>query len=91
MQKTYVAVTRGVLPKVEGQLTDFLLRDGKTNTSRVVDRKTPGSEESFAGLQDTVGTDNGSETVFGGNPSAYRPPPSDPGTVCPRGNVPCGG
>ena len=45
MQKTYVAVTRGVLPKVEGQLTDFLLRDGKTNTSRVVDRKTPGAKK----------------------------------------------
>ncbi len=41
-------------------------------------QKDAGSEESFAGLQDTVGTDNGSETVFGGNPSAYRPPPSDP-------------
>ena len=34
MQKTYVAVTRGVLPKVEGQLTDFLLRDGKTERRR---------------------------------------------------------
>ena len=47
MQKIYAAVTRGIPAKQEGQMTDFLLRDGKTNTSRVADRKTPGAKKAL--------------------------------------------
>ncbi|MDL2236740.1 RluA family pseudouridine synthase [Christensenellaceae bacterium OttesenSCG-928-K19] len=42
-QKSYLAVTRGSLPK-EAALTDWLLKDAATNISRVVSQDTPGAK-----------------------------------------------
>lgn len=44
MQKVYRAVVTGKLPE-NGELTDHLLKDGRTNTSRVVPKGTPESKE----------------------------------------------
>lgn len=42
--KYYYAMVSGVPEKKSGTLEDFLLRDGKSNTSSVVDRNTPGAK-----------------------------------------------
>lgn len=42
--KYYYAVTDGVPDKKSGNLEDYLLRDGKTNTSKVVSRQTNGAK-----------------------------------------------
>lgn len=42
--KYYYAVTDGVPDKLAGTLEDYLLRDGKTNTSKVVSSKTTGAK-----------------------------------------------
>ncbi len=42
--KYYYAVTDGVPYKAKGTLEDYLLRDGKTNLSKVVDSKTAGAK-----------------------------------------------
>lgn len=42
--KYYYAVTDGVPDKVKGTLEDYLLRDGKTNLSKVADKKTAGAK-----------------------------------------------
>ena len=45
MIKYYQAVLTGELPNEYGTLTDYLLKDGKTNTTRVVDAKTKGAKK----------------------------------------------
>ena len=45
--KFYYAVTDGVPEAGKGQLTDYLLRDGRTNTSAVVESSTPGAKLSL--------------------------------------------
>lgn len=42
--KYYYAVTDGIPAKQSGKLTDYLLRDGRTNFSRVVLDNTPGAK-----------------------------------------------
>ena len=42
--KFYYAVTDGVLEQRKGTLEDYLLRDGKTNTSKVVSKSTEGAK-----------------------------------------------
>lgn len=42
--KFYYAVTDGVPETGKGQFTDYLLRDGRTNTSAVVESSTPGAK-----------------------------------------------
>lgn len=42
--KFYYAMTDGVLDKPRGSLEDYLLRDGRTNTSKVVSRSTEGAK-----------------------------------------------
>lgn len=42
--KYYYAVTDGVPDKIKGTLEDYLLRDGKTNLSKVADKKTEGAK-----------------------------------------------
>ena len=44
MVKYYQAVLTGELPDEAGTLTDYLVRDGKTNTSRVVSKDTKGAK-----------------------------------------------
>ena len=44
MEKYYQALLCGVVEE-EGELTDYLLRDGKTNISRVVEKGTPGAKK----------------------------------------------
>ena len=48
--KFYYAVTDGVPEQKKGTLEDYLLRDGKTNTSKVVSKKYGGRKVSKAGL-----------------------------------------
>jgi len=40
--KTYTTLVKGSLPETEGELIDYLVKDGKTNTSRVVTEDHPG-------------------------------------------------
>lgn len=56
--KYYYAVVCGVIPEKEGTLTDYLLRDGRSNTSAVVTEQTPGAKRAvlhyhLAAIQDT--------------------------------------
>lgn len=44
MGKYYLAEVDGVIPNEEGTLEDFLIKDGKSNTSRVVKAGTPGAK-----------------------------------------------
>lgn len=46
MEKWYLAIVRGKLPGEKGHLVDYLLKDGKTNMSRVVKEGTKGSKRS---------------------------------------------
>ena len=43
MTKHYLAVVTGIPPE-EGELTDFLRKDGRTNTSAIVPKGTPGAK-----------------------------------------------
>ncbi len=45
MEKEYYAVVEGEPSEKEGRLTHWLLRDGKTNTSKVVDKNTSQAKE----------------------------------------------
>lgn len=45
MGKYYLAEVDGVIPKEADTLTDYLLKDAKTNTSRVVPKGTAGAKE----------------------------------------------
>lgn len=45
LTKKYVALVAGVLQTQEGKLTDYLLKDGRTNLSRVVPGETNGAKE----------------------------------------------
>lgn len=44
VEKQYLAVLNGIPTEKSGELNDWLLRDGKTNTSRVVPQGTPGAK-----------------------------------------------
>ena len=46
MEKWYLAIVCGKLPEKKGRLVDYLLKDGKTNISRVVKEGTKGSKRS---------------------------------------------
>lgn len=46
-KKTYLAVVHGILKNNSGELRNYLLKDTKTNTVKVVDSKTPGSKEAI--------------------------------------------
>lgn len=43
--KEYEAVLCGKLPAVRGTLTDYLIKDGQTNTSRICPAQTPGAKK----------------------------------------------
>jgi len=45
MDKQYYAVLNGILEKKEGTLEDYLLKDGKTNLSKVVSKQTKDAKE----------------------------------------------
>lgn len=45
VDKVYHALVEGVPDPLEGRLTDYLLRDGKTNCSRVVPKGTKGAKQ----------------------------------------------
>ena len=59
--KYYQAVLTGELPDEEGDMVDYLLRDGKTNTSKVVKRGTKGAKKAELEYEvlDVVETDTG--------------------------------
>lgn len=43
--KHYLALVDGIPPKAEGTLTDYMVKDGRTNTSRICRKSTPGAKE----------------------------------------------
>lgn len=45
--KVYHAIILGNLPQKEGTLVDYLLKDGRTNTSKVCSPNTPGAKKSI--------------------------------------------
>lgn len=45
VDKYYFAVVEGIFSNSKGTLSDYLLKDGKTNTSRVVNAAEPGGKE----------------------------------------------
>jgi len=47
IEKRYLVATEGQLKDSEGKLEDFLLRDGRTNTSKVVNKGTNGSKQAI--------------------------------------------
>ncbi|MCD8249805.1 MAG: RluA family pseudouridine synthase [Lachnospiraceae bacterium] len=51
MEKEYQALVGGVFSEEKGVLVDFLLRDGRTNTSRVVPEGTKGAKRSELAYQ----------------------------------------
>lgn len=61
MKKYYQAVLTGELPDWEGSLVDYLLKDGKTNTSSVVAENTPGARRAELNYEvlDVMETDQG--------------------------------
>ncbi|MDD7738467.1 MAG: RluA family pseudouridine synthase [Lachnospiraceae bacterium] len=46
MKKEYLAICRGKMEKEQGKLVDYLVKDGRTNTSRVAERGTAGARRS---------------------------------------------
>lgn len=44
MDKRYQAVVCGKLPQIQGVLVDYLFKDGKTNTSRIVKKEQKGAK-----------------------------------------------
>ncbi len=64
MQKLYLAVTYGKPPAENGELEDYLKKDGKTNMSCAVKRDTPGSKKarlSYRVLEKTIDKISGKE------------------------------
>ena len=59
--KYYQAVITGELPDFEGEMVDYLLRDGKTNTAKVVKKGEKGAKraELFYDVLDVMDTDDG--------------------------------
>lgn len=47
MKKMYLAAFTGIAKKKESVLEDYLVKDGRTNTSRVVDKNTPQAKKSI--------------------------------------------
>lgn len=61
MIKFYQAVVTGELPKDIGMMEDYLVKDGKTNTSKVVKKGTKGAKKAVLEYEvlDMFETDNG--------------------------------
>ena len=61
MIKYYQAVLTGELPDDFGTLEDYLLKDGKTNTTRIVDKGTKGAKKAVLDYEvlDVMETDEG--------------------------------
>lgn len=59
--KYYQAVITGELPDAEGEMVDYLLRDGKTNTTKVVKKGEKGAKraELYYEVLDVMDTDYG--------------------------------
>jgi 23S rRNA pseudouridine1911/1915/1917 synthase len=59
--KYYQAVLTGELPDFDGELVDYMVRDAKTNTSRVVSKDTKGAKKAVLSYEvlDVFETDEG--------------------------------
>lgn len=42
--KEYLALTDGIPPAKDGELNDYMVKDGRTNTSRICSKETPGAK-----------------------------------------------
>lgn len=49
--KHYLAQVDGIPPKSEGSLTDYMVKDGRTNTSRICEKNTPGAKQARLSYQ----------------------------------------
>ena len=78
MEKIYLAVTYGKQAeagKKEKVLEDYLKKDGKSNTSSVVNAHTPGAKKARS-----CGCNFRKEKMAASNSSGYRPSSPDPGS-----------
>lgn len=64
MEKTYQAILTGILPEPDGVFVDYLLKDSKTNTSKVVSKETKGAKRAELEYEvlDELRTDQGEYT-----------------------------
>ncbi|MGN0465628.1 MAG: RluA family pseudouridine synthase [Lachnospiraceae bacterium] len=64
MEKTYQAILTGILKEPDGVFIDYLLKDPKTNTSKVVDEKVKGAKRAELEYEvlDEIQTDQGDYT-----------------------------
>lgn len=84
LEKIYQAVVCGKPVDNVGKYVDYLLKDGKTNTSRIVDKSAARCEAGGIGISDIRRKRTGrwSSALSGGNPSPHRASSSDPRAVC---------
>ena len=89
-EKYYQAIVCGALPQEFGTFEDMLLRDGKTNTTKVVPPGTKGAKHAELDYEmiDQI-RDPGRNPFLGSRHPAHRTPPSDPGAVCLPGASAC--
>lgn len=64
MEKTYQAVLTGLLEELDGTLVDYLVKDARTNTSKVAKADTKGAKRSelYYEVLDEIQTDEGDFT-----------------------------
>ena len=85
--KYYLAVTEGIPAEPEGTLTDYLVKDGRTNTSRICEKDTPGAKQarlSYQVIEEDA--DNLCKTIFG--VSLATPAPSETSPISNVSSVP---
>lgn len=63
MEKEYLAVTTGMPEPQKGELRDWLLRDGKVNTSAVVTEGTPQAKEAVLDYEVEQVSENGQQAL----------------------------
>lgn len=66
MEKTYQAILTGVLSEKDGRFVDYLLKDPKTNTSKIVTKETKGAKRAELEYEvlDEIQTDQGEYTYI---------------------------
>ena len=84
LEKIYQALVCGKPVDNVGKYVDYLLKDGKTNTSRIVDKSVAGAKRAELEYQILEKKETGRRyrAFTGGNSSSHRTPPSDTRTVC---------
>lgn len=89
MEKEYLAVTTGMPEPQKGELRDWLLRDGKVNTSAVVTEGTPQAKEAVLDYEVEQVSENGQQALDS-YLASHRAASPDPCAVCACGISACG-